>query len=268
MKHFQSIAISCILALSLSIVVGCGSGGSTPEEDANILQTDSMTYSNKNSFAECEIAIDYPRDTTSLVGRAIVEFIVEQMEYCNLDALGFGDEPISEDSLAGYEPSDPYFCHADIRKGYETDSLVTFHSQVAGYTGGAHGWAFVYGATFHKDSGQQLTWDIFRDTSDPAFKRLIVDGLKDYINSLRLENDEEVTTDKDLCQWLLWDDANNNSNIEDISLPKCPPFFTDNGIEVIYQQYEIAPYAIGLPQFTIPYDKACEFLRDPNEYEE
>ncbi len=268
MKRLQNIVISGLIVLSVGILAGCIAKGAPEEEDANVLLTDSMRYSNKNSFAECEIAVDYPRDSTSAVGRAIVEFIREQMEYCNLDALGFGDNPAEIDTIGEISSADPYFCKADIRKGYETDSLVTFHSQVAGYTGGAHGWAYVYGATFVKDTGETLTWDIFRDTSDPEFKRLIVEGLKEYVNSLRLENNKEVVTDKDLSQWLLWNDANNNTNIEDISLPKCPPFFTDDGVEVVYQQYEIAPYALGLPQFTIPYDKAREFLRNPDEYEE
>ncbi len=268
MRHLQNIATCVLSVLTIALVVGCDVKCNNWGTAENVLLTDSVNYSDKNSFAECEISVDYPRDTTTEVGQAIMAFIREQMSYCNLDVLGFGDNPAEIDTTGEIVSADPYFCKADIRKGYETDSLVTFHSQVAGYTGGAHGWAFVYGATFVKETGETLTWDIFRDTSDPAFKRLIVDGLKDYVNSLKLENNGEVVTDQDLSQWLLWNDTNNNENIEDISLPKCPPFFTDDGIEVIYQQYEIAPYALGLPQFTIPYDKAREFLVEPNEYEE
>ena len=45
-----------------------------------------------------------------------------------------------------------------------------------------------------------------------------------------------------------------------IPLPNTPPALTDKGISIIYQQYEIAPYAAGLPSFYIPYDKAADIL--------
>ena len=43
-------------------------------------------------------------------------------------------------------------------------------------------------------------------------------------------------------------------------LPVWEPSLTKEGVSFTYQQYEIAPYAFGMPSFTIPYEKAMEFL--------
>ena len=46
---------------------------------------------------------------------------------------------------------------------------------------------------------------------------------------------------------LLWD-----SSSSEVPLPKTPPYLMENGVVVIYQQYEIAAYALGLPCVSLP----------------
>ena len=41
----------------------------------------------------------------------------------------------------------------------------------------------------------------------------------------------------------------------DIPMPACGVSYGPNGMDFVYQQYEVACYAAGLPSFTIPYDK-------------
>ena len=48
--------------------------------------------------------------------------------------------------------------------------------------------------------------------------------------------------------------------VYNIPLPKNPPYFTQDGLTFVYQQYEIAPYAAGMPTFSIPYDVAKGLL--------
>jgi len=38
-----------------------------------------------------------------------------------------------------------------------------------------------------------------------------------------------------------------------LELPATPPLFSDKGLIFIYQQYEIAPYAYGMPACVLPY---------------
>ena len=75
---------------------------------------------------------------------------------------------------------------------------------------------------------------------------LIRDGLKEYW---------EVKTDEELDDMLM-----DKDNFSVRPLPDCPPLFEKKGVTFVYNQYEIAPYATGLPSFTIPYEKLVPFM--------
>ena len=59
----------------------------------------------------------------------------------------------------------------------------------------------------------------------------------------------EVKTDEELNEQL------QVNTIYSIPLPVTPPYFTEKGVAVTYQQYEIAAYAMGLPSMVIGYDE-------------
>jgi hypothetical protein len=45
-----------------------------------------------------------------------------------------------------------------------------------------------------------------------------------------------------------------------LPLPANPPLFIKEGVSITYQQYEIAPYAAGLPSFILPYNEAKSLM--------
>lgn len=45
-----------------------------------------------------------------------------------------------------------------------------------------------------------------------------------------------------------------------IPLPKNGVYLSSEGVVFIYGQYEIAPYALGMPTFTVPYKEIGKFL--------
>lgn len=52
-----------------------------------------------------------------------------------------------------------------------------------------------------------------------------------------------------------------------LPLPVTPPYFMPDGFHVVYQQYEIACYAAGLPGCVLPYDSvALCSLRPPRPF--
>ena len=57
----------------------------------------------------------------------------------------------------------------------------------------------------------------------------------------------EVKTEKEFNDMLL---VNNGT----LSFPVNPPYFEEKGVCFLYQQYEIAPYAAGMPQCLIPFE--------------
>ena len=45
-----------------------------------------------------------------------------------------------------------------------------------------------------------------------------------------------------------------------IPLPSWQPYPCEDGLVFVYQQYEIAPYAAGMPAFTVPFDEIAPWL--------
>ena len=133
----------------------------------------------------------------------------------------------------------------------QTDRYITFSARGYQYMGGAHGGVFGRGAiTFSKADGQPFAqW--FADESDPALQQLMLEGIARYFT----ENEEQPVTADSLADYLLVNPA-------EVRLPAEAPFPTADGLVFTYQQYEIAPYAAGMPNFTLPYEQVKPYLTD------
>jgi hypothetical protein len=141
---------------------------------------------------------------------------------------------------------------------FETDKVVTYGLTVTLDLGGAHPVTREFGATFSKKDGKQLTWDIVRNDSQSYLRNILREMLKDYFN---------VKSDGELMDCLHGVD-----DVATIPLPTTPPYMTHEGFTLIYQQYEIATYAAGMPSDVIPYEqmKPCltEYAQEliPEDY--
>ena len=133
-----------------------------------------------------------------------------------------------------------------VYRTYETDRLVTFNVQQYQFSGGAHGGTLCFGLTFRKPDGRRMSMNTLGNlVGDEEWSNLQKEGLKEYF---------EVDTDEELQDCLL--------DVETymIPAPEYEPYFSEKGMEFVYQQYEIAPYAAGLPSYTIPYDRLRKYL--------
>lgn len=154
------------------------------------------------------------------------------------------EEMLSEDAAEIRETLDPEFDVSTfqyersykVRVEYLTAEYVTLSSQFYHYCGGAHGITIMDYATFRISDGHQMDWDLLAGMTRSEVKRAIRKGLMGYFN---------VKTDDELRNALLIFDS------PEIPLPGAPPFLTKNGVEVIYQQYEIATYADGMPSCVV-----------------
>ena len=131
-----------------------------------------------------------------------------------------------------------------ITKDYETDRVVTYLFNSYENGGGAHGGAVGSGMTFRKSDGRRVAWDMF---SSGKMQTVLRDGLKEYFE---VKTDEELASNLTLTETYL------------LPMPVTPPIFGKDGIIVTYQQYEIAPYAAGMPSFVIPYNKAKAMMNN------
>ena len=130
----------------------------------------------------------------------------------------------------------------------DTTNYIVFLSQDYLYMGGAHGGVGGDGdLTFDKETGK-LVKEFLNPACVADIQPLLIEGLLSYF----AVEDEQITEDElfDILQ------------IEgrQIPLPSFAPYPTKDGLVFVYQQYEIACYAVGMPSFTVAYDKLLPYL--------
>ena len=159
------------------------------------------------------------------------------------------DEDLSDDQKKDIIADIPRWEYDfNLGKQYETGRFVVFNSSDYIYLGGAHGGVIGQGSpTFDKKDGHLVT-QFLRDDALVPMQSLLVAGLVDYFS------DEEGTINADnLRDYLFLDD-------ETIPFPAWTPHPAQEGLCFVYQQYEIAAYAMGMPSFIIPYDALKPYL--------
>ena len=113
--------------------------------------------------------------------------------------------------------------------------------------GGADGQALSIPVTFLKSTGEMLQTTI-DSSNEKAIQPLIRKGVISYFKKRG-----ETVTDRDLNTMLFIENGI-------IPIPINAPSLTAKGLHFVYQQYEIGPYAIGMVEFTVPYDKIKAFM--------
>ena len=91
---------------------------------------------------------------------------------------------------------------------------------------------------------------ILDTTKVKEMQKLLIDGVYSYFK----ENGENFKKSN------IWDYLMLEKKT--IPLPVHQPSLTKDGLSFVYQQYEIAAYACGLPCFTIPYAKVKKYMTE------
>lgn len=126
----------------------------------------------------------------------------------------------------------PYQINLQYKITNNSDSLISLYSDFYNYTGGAHGNTVRYAYTVDKEKEEILSLkDLFTKGYD--YKKIIHDEIKKQIN---------IDPEK------YYDSTNQFQGITDEQ-----SFYIDeDNLVIYYQQYEIAPYCSGIPEFKIP----------------
>lgn len=135
-----------------------------------------------------------------------------------------------------------------LLKDRETDRYVVFLSQDYVYLGGAHGGVVGRGGlTFDKKDGS-LVEKMLDPACLDAIQPLLRKGLSQYFS----DNEMEVAPEE----------LDNILFLETgvIPFPAWTPNPSEEGLVFTYQQYEIAAYAAGMPEFTVPYADILPYL--------
>ena len=137
----------------------------------------------------------------------------------------------------------------NLLKARETDKYVVFQSQDYVYLGGAHGGVTGRGGlTFGKKDGA-LVDKMLDPACLDAIQPLLRKGLTQYFAA----DGEMEITQEELDNYLFLE-----SGV--VPFPAWTPYPSEEGLVFTYQQYEIASYAAGMPEFTVPYEDLLPYL--------
>jgi hypothetical protein len=274
----------------LAAVAGMVAMTSCGKKSADGEQSDSIVVAETDSMAEVDLSVPVVMDTIALKyscddGRFLVDVkvqypltgpdvLVDSLRAYIAQELGASPKKVDlrdgdavvrvyYDSLmtnmkAEYDDvrenmggeDDGFFSMSNertIAKSYETEKIITIEDCGSVYAGGAHPLSYAGAVSFDRKTGKRLGTEIFKNLKSKELRNEILRGLREYF---------EVKSNEELGEMLLGVDYRK------IPMPSVNPYFSKNGLEFIYGQYEIAPYACGMPQFTIPYSRVEPLLKE------
>lgn len=129
-----------------------------------------------------------------------------------------------------------------LTKTYESARHIVFCISWYGYEGGAHGGMANSYYTYDKTTGKRIE----KVLNPKCVSKLQGEMKMQLCKYLECKPSE-------LFDNLMLDDKT-------IPLPKEQPYLSKDGVVLEYGQYEIGPYAIGMPTIVIPYDMVKDYL--------
>ncbi len=184
-------------------------------------------YKEKNCYINIDIEIPQiegisNKDKESEINSSIISWTEDWIK----EAKGVAKEFFED----GVPPLNPYELYARY-KITNLERIISFYIDYYQFTGGAHGATIRKAHSVDINSGEKLTLkDLFEEGFD--YKKIINDEITKQIE----KEPEKYFIGKDGFKGI-------DENTE---------FYINNGDLVIYyQQYEIAPYVFGIPEFNI-----------------
>ncbi|MBQ9355720.1 MAG: DUF3298 domain-containing protein [Prevotella sp.] len=250
---------------------GADNGNDYVDADAarDTVTTTPLVYDYDEDKVQVSLHLFYPESgANQYLLTAVREFISEQLGGSYTGRLDNGEALLQHygDSIRNYLVAEHendkanmdedyingYFRNIVIMKAYETERLVTFTYDEDIYLNGAHGSHATYGMTFRKSDGRRFGRDMLRCVFSEDMHLLVKDGLKRYFSDMNQLSD---LTDEELKEFILTDD-----HVDYLPMPNHEPYITAEGVNFIYQPYEISFFAAGLPSFTVPLDSMQPFF--------
>lgn len=234
-----------------------------PSSELAVIQVDSVRVDSTWKFHDPDLSeygdcppsfscvMDVPSfDQAPILANAVMEWVNEEC----LRGTYSGDVTQVKQMLEAVmrsESDEDVVVNYNIRKVYENACVITFVCTCDMFAYGAHGMETFTGATFRKSDGKRFGWNMFRLAAD--LQTCLRGGLEKYF---------ETKDSAALADELFLDEVH---SIDDLPRPLTEPWLEADGIQLLYQSYEIASYADGQPLVTIPV-KDAESLLTPTAY--
>ncbi len=267
MKRSNLLLLACIAMVFASSFIGCKKQQNEVTESVTITPSfKTFTSADSNEFSTVEISVEYPIGGEKLYLDSVRNWINDILSVDVFAEDGyvkrFSAKQDDGQALVKYystarlcndidnetksflkQQQVRYECSENIKVSFLGKNLTSYISQTYAYMGGAHGGIINASAVFNNKTGEMLGWDMIKDTL--KLKSYIVDGLLEYF-----ETDSKQSLTDRLFQ----------ISLDELPLPILKPYFNEDGLVVMYGQYEITSYAYGMPFAIIPWDNLEQVL--------
>jgi hypothetical protein len=143
-----------------------------------------------------------------------------------------------EYSVANNFPVRQFEDYVDFTVTYNENCVLSLYFDQYEYTGGAHGLTVRYSDTWNLQKSKRMDLnEIFPHKSD--YREYVIDTINQQIA-------EEIATGNNPY-------FENYSQLVNENFKANNFYLTEEGVVIYFQQYDIAPYSTGLPEFLIPY---------------
>ena len=127
---------------------------------------------------------------------------------------------------------------------YEDEAIITIELNSYTFTGGAHGYGSIVLLNFDKLKGTELeNWELFED----------YEGFQKFAET-RFKIQEDIPQDENINATGFMFERDTFHLSENIG-------YTENGVQLIYNQYEVASYADGPIVLKLPYSEINHYLK-------
>lgn len=265
MKIMKRIYLYSVPLMSLLLTAACNRVGQQQGESETVGDTLAVKMEYQDTIQKCPVSClmegGIPKTDNKQLKRIMNEWINETFggvylirDTQNTDSiLAYYQKAWADSSAASIKQfvTEDYQCAYTWENRFkieaETDKYVTLSISSYTYQGGAHGSSVISQQTFRKEDGREMNWNnMFNMENQYKLREMIKSELMKYF---------KVNSDEDFANCLL-----NPDDAFLLPLPQTPPVLLKDGIHLVYQQYEIAPYACGMPEFTLPYSKVKPLL--------
>lgn len=156
-----------------------------------------------------------------------------------------------KDKAENAQPGGWYQAHCDLKTRTEqnADTIINYIAEQDTYDGGAHGLFVKSVMNFSTNTGKLVTLD-----------KILLPGYQTRLNEILLNKLLKQTNSQDI------NELKEKGYL--YSMDMCPSQFyliNSNGITFIYNQYEIAPYAVGLTELQLTWDELKDIAKDKKD---
>ncbi|MDD5018046.1 MAG: DUF3298 and DUF4163 domain-containing protein [Eubacteriales bacterium] len=161
------------------------------------------------------------------------------LKYCKQDLFNAAVEQYEYAAQNGF-PTRVFEADENYTVTYKQDCAVSLYFDRYVYSGGAHGSTVRHSDTWDLDTGCRIMlWQLFpRSINSRTYViRAVNNDIAEQIKSGNHDYFEDF-------------EANVREYFDTDSF-----YLTTTGVAVYFQQYELAPYAAGIPEFCLPYSR-------------